>query len=412
MLLPLLLSASCFIPQGNTIIVPDDYAFIQDAINATSHGDEVLVRAGTYFESNLQFSGKAITLISEKGAHQTTIDGMSSGSVFAIQGGEGPGTVIDGFTVTNGIAWDGGGISVLASPTTPSSPTIQNCIIENNIGSGGGGVLALRGSLSLVKNCLIQNNSTTHYHGAGVVIFDSSPVFDGCTIRNNQAAGGGGGFAVWDASTSLLVINSILSGNTPTNIDRYNTPQILAEYSLCEGDSAKWWFGTGCIDADPLFAAGPAGDHYLSQTAAGQTVDSPCVDAADPGAPLYGTTRTDSILDQGTPDMGFHEPGAQPTLAVANLIAGQTATVTLTNFTPSSIAYFAYSVAGGGPTSGPFGDVNLSPPWRLIPLATDASGVATMSSLLPPTATGLALWLHAADPTMGVMSNSLALIVG
>ena len=34
----------------------------------------------------------------------------------------------------------------------------------------------------------------------------------------------------------------------------------------------------------PLLVAGPLGEGYLSQTAAGQAADSPCVDAADPAA--------------------------------------------------------------------------------------------------------------------------------
>ena len=52
---------------------------------------------------------------------------------------------------------------------------------------------------------------------------------------------------------------------------------------------------------------------FWLQQAAGQAVDSPCVDAGDPDAPLIpGTTRTDLELDTGIVDMGFHftAPGA------------------------------------------------------------------------------------------------------
>jgi hypothetical protein len=52
------------------------------------------------------------------------------------------------------------------------------------------------------------------------------------------------------------------------------------------------------------------GDFYLSQKAAGQTVDSPCVDAgSDLAANLdmdKFTTRTDKVGDTGIIDMGFH----------------------------------------------------------------------------------------------------------
>jgi hypothetical protein len=68
-------------------------------------------------------------------------------------------------------------------------------------------------------------------------------------------------------------------------------------------------WGPGMIDADPLFAAGPQGDYYLSQIAAGQFQDSPCVDTGDPGSPMIdGTTRTDEVQDSGVVDMGYHYP--------------------------------------------------------------------------------------------------------
>jgi hypothetical protein len=52
---------------------------------------------------------------------------------------------------------------------------------------------------------------------------------------------------------------------------------------------------------------GPQGDYYLSHVVAGQSTQSPCVDAGDPGTPLGdGTTRTDEVVDQGVIDMGYH----------------------------------------------------------------------------------------------------------
>ena len=60
--------------QGDIISVPVDQVTIQDAINAASDGDEVVVAPGTYPEV-IDFSGKAITLRSSDGATVTTIDG-------------------------------------------------------------------------------------------------------------------------------------------------------------------------------------------------------------------------------------------------------------------------------------------------------------------------------------------------
>jgi len=56
--------------------------------------------------------------------------------------------------------------------------------------------------------------------------------------------------------------------------------------------------------------AGRKGFHYLSQKAAGQPVDSPCVDAGSDLAINLAmdsyNTRTDGVPDSGTVDMGFH----------------------------------------------------------------------------------------------------------
>ena len=47
--------------EGATYYVPDNYATIQAAINASANGDVIIVRPGTYME-NLDFSGKEVTV--------------------------------------------------------------------------------------------------------------------------------------------------------------------------------------------------------------------------------------------------------------------------------------------------------------------------------------------------------------
>ena len=83
-------------------------------------------------------------------------------------------------------------------------------------------------------------------------------------------------------------------------------------YSDVEG----WWPGAGNIAGDPLFVTGAWGDYYLSQVAAGQASDSPCVDAGSGTAANLGmdifTTRTDMVGDGGVVDMGCHYPRTTP----------------------------------------------------------------------------------------------------
>ena len=82
-------------------------------------------------------------------------------------------------------------------------------------------------------------------------------------------------------------------------------PQI--HHSDVEGGYA----GEGNIDADPLFVDGPEGDCCLSQLAAGQPQDSPCLDAGistliSAWLNGYTTTRTDGVPDTAPDDIGYH----------------------------------------------------------------------------------------------------------
>jgi hypothetical protein len=96
------LAASCALfATTHTYYVPDDYPTIQQAIDASQYGYTIIVRAGTYTE-NVDFDGKAVTLRSEDGPENTVIDGNQVMSVVRFLNGEGPDSVLEGFTITNG----------------------------------------------------------------------------------------------------------------------------------------------------------------------------------------------------------------------------------------------------------------------------------------------------------------------
>jgi len=139
--------------EAATIHVPQDVPSIQQAINSAANGDTVLVAPGTYPE-NINFTGKAITVISEQGSEVTIIDGRSLGSVVSFISGEGRPAILDGFTLRNGkSSLRGGGIRIESS-----SPTIRNNVIRRNGACAGGNGISIRFGSPLIQDNLIAEN--------------------------------------------------------------------------------------------------------------------------------------------------------------------------------------------------------------------------------------------------------------
>ena len=282
---------------SNIIYVPDDFSSIQAAINAAIEADIVIVRQGTYVE-NIDLLGKAITVQSESGPVSTTIDGQGAGSVVAMVSGEGPNTVLKGFTLTNGSAFSGGGIHCLNA-----TPVIRDNIIRNNSASShGGGIYCCGSDLTLTNNLFFDNQAGDK--GGGLCCWGSSALITNATFHVNHAQEGGGIFISY---ASPVITNSILWYNfAPVGHEMTGGTPVV---TYCDIEEA--WSGTGNIDVDPLFVTGSQGGYYLSQIAAGDPRESPCVNAGDPlSNSVDGTTRRDRGKDVGVVDMGYHYPGA------------------------------------------------------------------------------------------------------
>jgi hypothetical protein len=82
-----------------------------------------------------------------------------------------------------------------------------------------------------------------------------------------------------------------------------------------------WNAGSHNIDEDPLFVGG----YYLSQVAAGQTVNSPAVNVGSALASVLGmdkyATRIDGVHDTGIVDMGYHYRWGIPRYQIRVIVA-------------------------------------------------------------------------------------------
>jgi len=312
--------------------VPSQYATIQSAINASVHGDTVLVTPGTYLE-NINFRGKNIVLTSTfyisndpSLISSTIIDGSSpthqdTGSCVIICRGEDSTAVLQGFTITRGTGtkWndehfagffrEGGGILVALS-----SSIIQNNIIHGNfvplvagVNSTGGGGIRMGDGYPRFFNNVVMNNSANY--GGGVVLN-----YTGGQLKNNVICANfgsfqyGAGTGIWIngvntrqiilinntvianrstlgicgiyGSGSVLIKNNLVWGNTsPSNLQVSGALNVT--YSLIQGG----YPGAGNIDTNPMFAD----TNYILQSS------SPCIDKGDSSA-IYN-----DLPDAGNP---------------------------------------------------------------------------------------------------------------
>ncbi len=226
LIMPLLAAAAASVlstAAADILHVPGDFPTIQEAIDAAVDGDEVEVHPGTYNEA-IDFLGKAIRVYSTDGPDVTIIDAQQTGTVVTCSSGEGPDSMLEGFTITGGDASSGGGMHNFSS-----SPTITNCTFSDNyvLGSGGGMYNKL-GSNPLVNNCTFSGNSADSGVGGGIFNFCSSPTVTNCTFSGNTANWGGGIFNYYSSST---VTNCTFSGNSAATgggmVNGGGTPTVI-----------------------------------------------------------------------------------------------------------------------------------------------------------------------------------------
>ncbi len=197
--------------MATTINIPGDYATIQEGIDASENGDEIIVAPGIYVE-NIDFDGKAITLGSwfyttqdTSYISQTIIDGGHHNAVIRFTNEEDSSSLLTGFTITNGSAFYGGGIYC-----GHASPVLTNLIITNNYSSYLGGGICCRYADIVLSDCVLTNNSADD--GAGIYIYYSSADLNNITIESNTALYKGGGifcfYSIPDLENVTITNNS------------------------------------------------------------------------------------------------------------------------------------------------------------------------------------------------------------
>jgi hypothetical protein len=221
---------------------------IQDAVNASTNGDLVLVTNGIYatggrkwFDSGTNrvtltnaiilksVNGPSVTWI--VGNHVTGTGPILTNTVRCV--GMGNNAVLSGFTLTNGEAGGGnylygGGVANLVSVSPVG--LVTNCVLVSNLASNSAGGGAYRVilvdcqilnssarvgggacSCTLIRCALLGNSASSGgaAYGTGVSGSFGPCVLSNCTITGNSAISGGGVYGV-------TLNNSVVSNNVAT----------------------------------------------------------------------------------------------------------------------------------------------------------------------------------------------------
>ncbi len=173
------------------IYVPEEYPVIQDAIDAASAGDTILVGPGTY-NSDVPTSGsvitinKPLTVRSTDGPAVTTLNGASTNNHYYVVQIEADDVVLDGFTITNPLynfTADASGITTSTAGRQSNIQILNNIIHDIGIldrtgvsfGTFGLNVGPVDG-LEIANNVVYNiGNATPDAYAMGIFVYGNSP---------------------------------------------------------------------------------------------------------------------------------------------------------------------------------------------------------------------------------------------
>jgi hypothetical protein len=211
-------------------------ATIQAAVNVATNGDTVRVTNGTFSLASQVLVTNALTIVSVNGPDATIVRGPGGSAndanrCFTITNG----VTLDGFTITNGYAFNyGGGVLMLGG-------TVQNCkIVGNNCWAnsgdfryyGGGGVAFFGTGGGVLRNCLIAGNAVRAnggLSGGGGIWINSTGgrcVIENCTIVRNLGDRVAGGMYRYQGTATItnciVYYNDAFAYGAPDNWEGVN----------------------------------------------------------------------------------------------------------------------------------------------------------------------------------------------
>jgi hypothetical protein len=196
---------------SGTIHVPSDYTTIQDAIDAGSDSDTILIADGTYSGNgniNIELNEREIVIKSVNGPESCKIDGSGTGNAvcflvpdsFSIFRNL---SVIDGFTIQNFKI----GFYLMGSKTA--------CVIKNNIIKNcNSAIFSANGAHPLFKNNEITDNINYDWEFGIIYLRGSYTTLEGNFIHDNRNVYANVGIICCEWSDSSRIERNTINNNT------------------------------------------------------------------------------------------------------------------------------------------------------------------------------------------------------
>jgi len=242
---------------------PADFSTIQAALDASWHGDSIVVRDGCYTgdgNRDIDFRGLEVHLKSENGPGNCIIECGGSEAEphrgFAFTRREGPGSIVDGFTIRggNGSAQSPGSAGG-AIYCRLSSPTITNCILSGNSAVAGGAVYCVDSSVvisdsEIAGNVLaVGSSGAPRQYGSALLASGGSPsiigciVSAGCVLTPNRSARDA---AICAWQSCLTIADSTVSGNDGNAVLCLQSELIAARNTITDNERRGIILEAGC----------------------------------------------------------------------------------------------------------------------------------------------------------------------
>jgi hypothetical protein len=189
--------------------VPSQVTTLQAALDLSQDGDTVLAEAG-WHAGPLDFRGRQVRVRGEAGPFFTFIESTQPGALVRFISGEGPGAVLEGFTLSGGQGTAEAGPCGGAVRMENASPTLRGTRFLDNVAVLGG-ALCVVGGAPLLKDNVFDGNEAEL--GGAAYLLDADAVLQGNRWEGNGAVGAGYGGALAAEGGRLVLEGEIFRNN-------------------------------------------------------------------------------------------------------------------------------------------------------------------------------------------------------